>query len=399
MNKKIIQLTESNLRHMIIESVNRMLNESQESSSQKEAKNLVQQRFGWDRERVDKFVREELRNNITALRDKKIAKFTLGVTRMYCDGQIRDAKTISALNATLSLMLPHINEYDRNLNGLSSNELIDRFKQVRQDNTNQKREELNNTQFGESTYNIIPINSFDEAQKYYRYTNPESPWCLTHMEDMYDSYTCDGINQIYFCLKNGFENIEPIAGENTPLDEYGLSMISVIVNEEGELAYCTSRWNHDNGGNDSIMNETQLSHVLNMNFYNVFKPNNKWNDLVSSCLERLRNGENPKNVFDVVNNFKEGFARVKLNKKWNYISTEGKLLTDQWFDEVYSFKEGFARVYLYNKGYNFMNTKGELLTHQWFDDAENFNGGFAHVCLDGMKWYYINTYGELLINQ
>ena len=76
MNKKIIQLTESNLRHMIIESVNRMLNESQESSSQKEAKNLVQQRFGWDRERVDKFVREELRNNITALRDKKIAKFT-----------------------------------------------------------------------------------------------------------------------------------------------------------------------------------------------------------------------------------------------------------------------------------------------------------------------------------
>ena len=49
---------------------------------------------------------------------------------------------------------------------------------------------------------------------------------------MYDSYTCNGINQIYFCLRNGFENVKPIVGKGCPLDEYGLSMISVIVNEK-----------------------------------------------------------------------------------------------------------------------------------------------------------------------
>ena len=54
------------------------------------------------------------------------------------------------------------------------------------------------------------------------------------MDDMYDSYTCDGINQIYFCLRHGFEDVKPVACENSPLDEYGLSMLSIIVNEEGE---------------------------------------------------------------------------------------------------------------------------------------------------------------------
>ena len=377
-----------------------LLTESQESSSQKEAKDLAQQRFGWDRERADKFVREELRNDITALRDKKIGKFTLGVTRMYCDGQIQDATTISNLNTTLALMIPHINEYDRNLNGLSANELIDRFKQIRQDNTNQKRGEIDSIQFGESQYTIIPINSYEEAQKYYKYTYSQSPWCLTHMKNMYDTYTCDGINQIYFCLKNGFENIEPNVGANTPLDEYGLSMISVIVNESGELVFCTCRWNHRNGGSDSVMDEVTLSKVLNVNFYNVFKPNNKWVSIVSECVERLRRGEKPKDIFDEIWRQENGLYCVLLMDKYNFLHPDGTLVwkDEKWFDEADYFSNGFAGVKIKGKGWNYLRPDGTLVWEEerWFDDTYKFYDGLAKVYIEGKGYNFLYPDGTLV---
>ena len=292
MSKKYIKLSESQFNNFIIESVlsvineighktskkrinenykPKLLRESQESKSQSEAIKLVMNKFNWNYDKANEFVRISLRNDLPSLRDKNIGKFTLGVTRMFCDGQLNDARTISNLNSTLKLLSAHLNEYDRNLNNLSAQELISKFEKTRNDNMENEKNEINSMQFsGQSDYRIIPINSFEEAKEYYKYTNPNSPWCLTYMEDMFDSYTSNGINQIYFCLRDGFENVEPVKGENCPLDEYGLSMISVIVNENGELVYCTSRWNHDNGGNDSVMNAKELSQVIGVNFYTVF---------------------------------------------------------------------------------------------------------------------------------
>lgn len=377
-----------------------LLTESQESKSQDKAKTLVQQCFGWNRERADKFVREELRNDITALRDKKIGKFTLGVTRMYCDGQIQDASTISNLNTTLALMIPHINEYDQNLNGLSAEELINRFKQIRQDNTNQKRGEIDSIQFGESQYTIIPINSYEEAQKYYKYTYNQSRWCLTHKRDMYDAYTCDGINQIYFCLKNGFENIEPIVGANAPLDEYGLSMISVIVNESGELAFCTCRWNHGNGGSDSVMDEVTLSKVLNVNFYNVFKPNNKWASAISECIERLKRGEKPGNIFDGVWRQDNGLYLVKLMNKYNFLRPDGTFVWEgeKWFDRANDFDNGTARVYIEGKGGNYLYPDGTFLWEgeKWFAWVDYFRNGFGLVKIEGKGWNFLRPDGTLV---
>ena len=104
-NKQLNKLIKENIHNLL-------LFESQESDSQKLAKNLYQQKTGCSREEADNFVRNTLRNDITSLRDKKIAKFTLGVTRMFLDRQITNANIISDLNVTLKLLLPHINEYD-----------------------------------------------------------------------------------------------------------------------------------------------------------------------------------------------------------------------------------------------------------------------------------------------
>ena len=410
------------------------INESQEGRSQSEARNYIRNnnKFNWNESEIKDFVGIKLRNDITALRDKQIGKFTLGVTRMYFNNEITDANTINDLNATLKLLTAHLSEYDRNLNGLSADELISKFKQTRENNVKKEKQEINRMKFGVSDYEIVKIDSFNDAKKYYKYTNPNSRWCLTHMENMYDTYTCDGINQIYFCLKNGFENIKPIVGENAPLDKYGLSMLSIIVNEEGELAYCTCRWNHDNDGNDSIMNAVEISEIVNVNFYETFKPNNKWKDMIDNAKHRLNNGENPKEIFDKIwdfkdgfaivrlntnkynfinkdneflsdkwfndaGNFKDGFARVKIkNKGWNFINKDNEFLSNKWFDHAWDFCDGFAKVKIENKGCNFINKDNEFLSDKWFDDAGNFNDGFAEVYIKNKGWKYINTKGEII---
>jgi len=92
--------------------------------------------------------------------------------------------------------------------------------------------------------------------------------------------------------------------------------------------------------------------------------------------------------------FFEGFARINLDGKWNYINTEGKILSEQWFDDAWCFSEGIASVKLNGK-WNLINTEGELLSELWFDDACSFSEGFASVKLDG-KWNFINTECKLL---
>jgi hypothetical protein len=374
------------------------INESQESKSQSAAVKLLMDKLGWDKQKADKFVRDDLRNDITPLRDKNIAKFTLGVTRMYIDGELKSAAIISNLNATLKLLLPHINEYDRNLNGLSADELISSFERTRQNNISQEKEEISKMKFGVSDYDIVKINSYKDAKKYYKYTNPSSRWCLTHMEDMFDNYTCNGTNQVYFCLRKGFEDIKPIVGENAPLDDYGLSMLSIIINVEGELAYCTCRWNHDNGGNDSVMNAPEISKVVNVDFYETFKPNTKWKDMVDDIRNKLKNGESPKDLFDSVEDFRNEFAIVRLNGKYNFINTDGEIISDKWFESVENFNNGWAKVQL-NKKWNLINTDGKIASNEWFDKVSNFEeDGYARVELN-KKWNLINTDGKIAFNE
>ena len=373
-----------------------ILTESQESKSIDAAKKLYMERTKCSREEADEFVRITLRNDLPILRKPNAAKFILGVTRMFLDRQITDQRTISQLNTTLEYVSSdaHINEYDRNLNGMSAQDLIQRFAKAVSDDFEKNKSEIDSMNFeGKSQYNIVRIDSFEQAQQYGQYTS----WCVTHYENMFDSYTNDGIGQFYFCLRHGFENEEAVKGENCPLDNYGLSMIAVSVDENGRLNTCTCRWNHDNGGNDSIMNPKQISEVIGMNFYQTFKPNNKWKELVDNCMRRLANGEDPYDVFDYVWSFNEGFAVVRLNDKFNFINTRGELLCNQWFDMCGDFSDGFARVVLSRK-YNFINARGELLCNQWFDECHYFYDGFAAVKRN-RKWNFINTHGELLCNE
>ena len=360
-------------------------------------------------------------------------KFILGVTRMYLDGELFDAQTISELNKTLKYIASeaHINEYDYNLNGESVQVLIDRFKGTAQADLQSSMEASNKrTLTINENYRIIPIDSFQEAQKYSDYTvtnDSKTHWCLTHMRDMFESYTNNGINRIYFCLRDGFENEKPIPGEGCPLDNYGLSMLSVIVDTEGALAYCTCRWNHAYGGSDNALTLEQLEDVLGRNFYQTFKPFSReelrakgvimFDELQDVINERLKNGErlwkivndlfttwigegNPEDYEeseDDDNNYifperlPNGYYKVHLRGKHNLITPDGKIVFDPWFDLMSSFetvhkiKNGWFDNWNYtqissvelNGKYNVMDSFGNLLWPEWRNDFGRLDyGGF-----------------------
>lgn len=63
------------------------LTESQESKSISAAKRLLMQQLGYNDDQADKTVRIDIRKKIETLREPAGAKFILGVTRMFANGE------------------------------------------------------------------------------------------------------------------------------------------------------------------------------------------------------------------------------------------------------------------------------------------------------------------------
>ena len=292
-------------------------------------------------------------------------KFLLGVTRLYMERQLNNGNAIANLNKTLKYIASdaHVNEYDFNLNGENLDTLVDRFKGVAKDDLETSMNASNARQLTvNNNYTIVPIDSPEEASKYSEYTS----WCVAHSKNMYNSYTNNGSGRFYFCLHKGFENEPMIKGEGCPLDNYGLSMIAVSITMEGEVNTITCRWNHDNGGNDSIMTIEQLEDVIGRNFYQTFKPytreelHAKGIVLFDEVQELLNDGKKPEEIFDRIGNFENGVAGIILNNKYNFINTNGQLISDTWFDDCGVFDDGVARVKL-NGQEHYINTNGQIV--------------------------------------
>ena len=202
-------------------------------------------------------------------------KFLQGLARIYFDEMSKNPNEMVRMGNKLNRILkiisvePHLSEYDRNLNGLSFKELDNRFSEAVKKNLSDDREKISKGSYSRNNdYDIVRINDFKEATKYGNYTS----WCVTHSQSNYNTYTRNNLGVFYFCLKKGFENVPKKVGPDCPLDDYGLSMIAVLVGDDGSLWHCTCRWNHDNGGNDNIMDTEQISKLFGVNFYEVFKP-------------------------------------------------------------------------------------------------------------------------------
>lgn len=87
-----------------------------------------------------------------------------------------------------------------------------------------------------------------------------------------------------------------------------------------------------------------------------------------NAQELLDQGYEPEEVFDEVEYFYCYCDRVVLNGKENFISQDLKIkiLSDQWFDWAYHFRRGYGSVML-NRKFNYIDTDGNLKYKEWID--------------------------------
>ena len=383
---------------------------------------------------VIEYLEHNLRN--TFFHDGKTSiKFEPGAARIAY-GELgmqanEDTRKLNRLGKILQeISIAHETEYDPNLNGMTFDELNERFGASIHKADAETQENLKNKEYDKSDYIIKWIPDFSTATQYRQYTdygNNNECWCLTRDERMWKSYTgSHNENKVYFCHIPNFESVPREPGSNAPLDTYGLSLISVIVTPDKQLRAVTSRWNHINGGSDGVMNEEQLSNLLGGYVFDLCPPYSREEVIqrgyiyLDEVQQMLDNGINlneyidvkgritindKMNIlhgrklvsdqwFDMIDYFKNGFAMVYENAKCNFIDTEGNLLSDIWFDWADYFSDDVARVQLNDK-YNFIDTEGNLLSDQWFDRVDYFKNGFAMV-YENAKYNFIDTEGKLL---
>ena len=349
------------------------------------------------------YLRLDFLQNFDIRRDKGPVKYIIGLSRIGIGelGYFQLTANQSDLSLLKQLVLFAYNneevnkELDSNLNNMTFDELKAMLNDRRKKYNEANKSKLSSKNVSSKDYRVVPILSEKQAKRYGKYTS----WCITH--GSYSSYAKNG-SRFYFCLKNGFENVKKETGDGCPLDDYGLSMVSVLIDMDGEPTIITTRWNHEHDGenNECLHTAEQVQEILGVNFYKTFKPYTKEElkelGIVSfdEAKERLESGEDPFNIFQNVHKINDGFSKVQLNDKMNLIDKNGKLLFDKWFDWISDFNDGFSKVQLNNK-MNLIDKNGKLLFDKWFYWISYFNNGFSKVQLNG-KWNFIDKNGKLL---
>ena len=251
----------------------RLLTENRASKNQSLARRMVKQLAP---NLDDKEFTEQVLHDIPNVRKADFHLYPAVVRFVLTAGNSLDANTILELNKYVGIIAPKAKELglDQNANGMSMNDFFSQFQgDVSQSETDDREA---SAQYGENNegnnngYKIVPIPTFDNANEYSRYTD----WCVTQGEEYFLRYTDNGSGIFYFLLKEGFENVPREQGPNCPLDEYGLSMIAVSFRHDGSINTVTCRWNHDKGGNDSVMTPGQLSKLIGADIYGIFNPDN-----------------------------------------------------------------------------------------------------------------------------
>lgn len=102
--------------------------------------------------------------------------------------------------------------------------------------------------------------------------------------------------------------------------------------------------------------------------------------------------------YDWHGEFYEGVAQVRLNNKYGFIDSSGKLVIPLIYDNVYSFSEGLAKVRIEGKS-GFISPKGDVVIPLVYDGAGSFKEGLAQVkSQKNGKWGYIDTIGRFVID-
>jgi len=279
---------------------------------------------------------------------------------------------------------------------------------------------VRNTEYeGSYNYTAYKIDDYDTPieglgmtlQELGLYTGGQGavPLCYTQSDDTYYDYTMDGNYNMYALLRDGWKGEKCEIGKDYPLDSYGLSMIFVIVNNNGYIKNSNVRWNHGpehyTRSVDHILSYNELAKLVGSNIMKQIGSNY---DVDNISLRLTFNVEQAQaegaSIYDIVEDtfeWFEGFQMIKYNDKYNFIDESEELLCDDWFDGGGDFKNGYARVCKEDK-WNLIDRNGNFVwpyedPNEWFDLVWEFEYGFAKVTKNGME-NVMRTDGTLVWN-
>lgn len=99
--------------------------------------------------------------------------------------------------------------------------------------------------------------------------------------------------------------------------------------------------------------------------------------------------------FDDLRPFSEGKGVVMIDSLWGVINYLGEIILKPSFYTLWEFKDGFAR-YFDGKLYGFINDKGERVFSSMFIFANNFSDGFAQIQFGPNEYNFIDKNGKKL---
>lgn len=312
-----------------------LIKESQESDSQKLAIDYyLHELRDKTKEDAEHYVRKELRLIVPSLNgNAKAGKFTFGACRLCLNRKLSVAnyqygdnvqyrEGLSLAIKTLTNNPELYKSFDKNLNGLGYRDLIKKVYPYIHHDYEDDVEEKEDGNLSNSDYEIVPIDSYEQASQYGDYTS----WCVTHYLNMYNHYTDGGRNKFFFLLKKGYKNVKKKQTDNSPFDEYGLSMIAISVTKDGSLNTATSRWNHDiNGYGDRFANIDKLIEITKLDL----------RKLVNISGSNVKDLYKNKELVKSIRNFEKGFdpKHVKTYRDLMLINNEVQNLRKYLLDD------------------------------------------------------------------
>ena len=113
----------------------------------------------------------------------------------------------------------------------------------------------------------------------------------------------------------------------------------------------------------------------------------------SYCTSKYGLKDNKGNIivpaqYDGIEPFVNGFAPIRIDKKWGFVSDNGVEILSPVCDKVENFENGRAKVYKNNK-VTFINEKGWTIIPYKYNQIGDFYKGMAPARLDN-KWYLLD---------
>ena len=346
-------------------------------------------------------------------------KFYLGLTRIYLGGQGEigildenldlyyvDQRKLNKFKIALQIIADgYAEEYDRDLNGLTANEIINAHINAINDvisnakNTTQQIDKTNKTFEGESDYDIVRIPDSETAQQYAK--APMTSWCIAQDgwgQRMYDHYTEGGNGIFYFCLKHGYENI---TRENSSLEDYQYSMIAVCINDGPNNEPIPTQIVLRTNGPGLMISVEELESLIQRDFYTTFLPRKEHKNIQQMLLD----GDPLEEIFDRVEPISNDVAIIVKDKKYNLINTERRIIIlNEWAKSITQDKYGFLIVSVFKDNIDeyFLINKdgGKIIKDEVFKSIEPLDekyqkNGYMVENFRGLKNMIVFENGEI----